>query len=167
MLGGICWHKRAPCPAPTRAALMGRRPWSPALLGEHPLVSWMPTDAWPDPTLRMADPDTQHRPAGGPHPQALAQVPSRECSSTPAPWPRAHLRPAQAWALQKQSHSPVAPSPQVDGEQGTHHIGCMWEVGLGRSVVAHVWGGLRWRWREGQRCGSGSGRWWGPLENLN
>lgn len=82
---------------------------------------------------------TQHRPAGGPTPTG----PGHRCRAVNAP-PHQHpgqeptsglLKPGPC----KQSHSPVAPNPQVDGEQGTHHIGCMGSR-AGRSVVCSCLG---------------------------
>lgn len=82
---------------------------------------------------------TQRRPAGGPTPTG----PGHRCRAVNAP-PHQHpgqeptsglLKPGPC----KQSHSPVAPNPQVDGEQGTHHIGCMGSR-AGRSVVCSCLG---------------------------
>lgn len=96
----------------------------------------MPTDAARPPSppcaWQIQTPTAQAR--WGPHPHR----PRHGCRATNAP---PHQHPGQEptsgllkFGPCKQSHSPVVPTPQVDGEQGTHHTGCMGSR-AGRLVV--------------------------------
>lgn len=79
------------------------------------------------------------------HTSTLAKSPPQACSS---------LGPASNPTVLRH------PTPRRMGSKALTILAVR-EVRLGGRWFAHVWGGLRWRWWEGQRCGPGSGRWWG------